>query len=346
MARLKSLDQVVEELNRQHAQDQETIANNLILALWPLWQIMDFENLDDSAILWLDATLPVVRTAYLQSQRVAAAFEANVRFATLPTADPMPLIAPNVELPVGVREDHFELPSFGDFDRSDAVVFDLPAMDDVATSLMIEGPWGIKRGMTMGRTDPVEAMDAALVNTSGAAIRQSLKGARNVTHNVIKFDRKVLGYARYTDSAPCHFCALLASRGAVYSRDSFVDSNAQFRANDHAPKVPSDYLDVSRVHNNCKCTLRPVYAKSQEFDSDAKYYRSQWDRITKENPGASPKDLVNIWREQYKPFQRVEADVVDLQNMLRDREEGLLDAGFSSLSPQVQWAQRTQSLLA
>ncbi|ABE67633.1 hypothetical protein Wildcat_28 [Mycobacterium phage Wildcat] len=344
MARLKSLDDVVDELNRQHSADQETIANNLALALWPLWRILDFEDLDRSSILWLDASLPRIQTAYYQSQRVAAAHAANVRFATLPTAEPLPLIVPSVEIPNGVREDHFELPSFGNFDPEDALTFDPPKLDDIATSLMIEGPWSIKKQMPV--TDEKAVMDAALVRTSGAAIRQSLKGARNVTHNVIKMDRKVLGYARYTDSNPCHFCAILASRGAVYSRDSFVDSHPNFRANPQAADVPSDFVTISRVHNNCRCTLRPVYSKSQEMDDDARDYRAQWKAIVEDNPGASADELMKKWREHYVPHDRTEANVLELQNQLREREDALLDTGFDLLSPQVTWARRTQTLLA
>lgn len=333
MARLTSLDDVVAELNRQHEVDQETVANNLILALYPLWRIMDFEELDESSQWWLAATLPQIRTAYLQSQTLAAAHAANVRFATLPTAEPIPLRTNPVELPLGVRHDHFELPGFGSDSLGDVVELDFPAMDDVATSLMIEGPWAIKRKMPV---DEKTAMDAALVNTSGAAVRQSLKGARNVTHNVLKFDRKVLGYARFTDSDPCYFCAILASRGAVYSRDSFVDSDAHFRANPDATDVPSDFVKVSRVHNNCKCTLRPVYAKSQAMDADALFYKQQWDAAGD----------VDSFRRNYVPFERKPAVIADLQQQLQERQDALLEAGFDVMSPQVQWASRTQTLLA
>lgn len=335
MARLKSLDAVVDELSRQHAEDQETIANNVIVALWPLWHIMDFERLDETSILWVESATPVIETAYLQSQRLAAAYEANVRFASLPTAEPMPISAPLVQLPAGVRSDHFDLPSFGDSDASGvgSVELDPPSTADIKTSLLVEGNYNIKAQMPVPED---EAMENALYRTSGAGVRQSLKGARNVTNNVLQFDRRVLGYARFTDSDPCHFCALLASRGAVYGKRSFVGSHAGFKANDEAPSVPADYVDVARVHNNCKCTLRPVYAKSQAMDDEAKFYKQQWE----DSSG------VLDFRDNYKPFQRKQADIVELQRDLQEREDALLDAGFDPLSPQVGWARRTQDLLA
>src|ERR1044072_8266843 len=160
-------------------------------------------------------------------------------------------------------------------------------MPDVKTSLLIEGNIKIKQQMPVPED---EAMDGALYRTTGAAIRQSLKGARNVTSNVLKMDRKVLGYARYTDSNPCHFCALLASRGAVYGKDSFVESDSHFRANPESPEAPQGFLDVSKVHNNCKCTLRPVYAKSQAMDADALHYKRQWESVLKR--GGSPERVL------------------------------------------------------
>lgn len=332
MARLTSLDGVVEELTRQHAEDQETLANNLYVAMWPLWAIMDFERLDETSILWVEAAAPAVETTYLQSQRLAAAYEANARFASLPTADPLPINAPMVQNPNGVREDHLQLPSFGNF-AEDSVDLDPPETPDIKLSLMVEGNYNIKAQMPVPQE---QAMEAALYRTSGAAVRQALKGARNVTNNVLLRDRKALGYARYTDSDPCHFCALLASRGAVYTKGSFVKADANFHANPEATEVPRDYVNVSKVHNNCKCTLRPVYSKSQAMDADAKHYKQQWE---------NSKD-VNDFRDNFTAYQRQPADVIELQNALRDREVALLDAGFNPGSPQVEWARRTQSLLA
>jgi len=146
----------------------------------------------------------------------------------------------------------------------------------------------------------------------------------------------VLGYARFTDSAPCHFCALLASRGAVYGKHSFVGSHTGFKANDEASDVPADYVDVARVHNNCKCTLRPVYAKSQAMDDEAKFYKTQWENSND----------VNDFRDNFRTYEREPADVIELQNDLREREDALLDAGFDAFAPQVEWARRTQTLLA
>lgn len=339
---LRPLNEVVEFLERKHAQDQEQIADSLALSMYPLWWIMDFENLDTTSMLFTEAALPQIRTAYLQSQHLAAAFAANVRFASLPTAEPMPMTVAPVEIPAGVSALRFDLPDLGS--AAEPLEFDEFPDNDVRTSLLVESNFHIKSQMPVA--DPTVTMQAAQVNSTGAAVRQSLKGARNVTANVVKFDKRVLGYARYTDGNPCHFCALLASRGAVYGRESFADSDASFRSNDSAVQVPEDYVRISKVHNNCRCTLRPVYSKSQEYDTEAKYYRSQWKKIWDQHGHKSPDEVVQAWRENYKPYERKDADVSNIEAALRDREMSLLAEGFEPDSPQVRWAQRTQSLLA
>lgn len=341
---MRPLTEVVEALEQKHSEDQESIANNLILALFPLGWMLNFEDLDRSSIMYTEAALPMIRTAYLQSQHVAAAFAANVRYASLATATPMLLVVPNVEVPLGVPNDRFELPSIANVIPDGAIAFDEFPEDDVRLSLLVESNYHVKQQMPV--TDSVTAMDNARVNTTGAAVRQSLKGARNVTSQILKFDRKVLGYARFTDSNPCHFCALLASRGAVYGRHSFVDSDAGFVANPKAVEVPPEYLRISKVHNNCRCTLRPVYSKATEFDADAKFYRSQWKAIFDEHGHKAPEEIVKEWRDQFTPFKRKLADVAKLSDALRERESALLAEGFDPNSPQVRWAQGATSLLA
>jgi hypothetical protein len=341
---MRPLTEVVEALEQKHSEDQESIADNLVLALFPLGWMLDFEDLDRSSVMYAEAALPAIRTAYLQSQHVAAAFAANVRYASLATATPMLLVVPNVEVPVGVPLDRFELPSLGDVVPDGAVAFDEFPEDDVRLSLLVEGNYHIKQQMPVANA--TEAMANARVNLTGAAVRQSLKGARNVTSQILKFDRKVLGYARFTDANPCHFCALLASRGAVYGRHSFVDSDAGFVANKKAVEVPPDYLRISKVHNNCRCTLRPVYSKATEFDADAKFYRNQWKTIFDEHGHKAPEEIVKEWRENFTPYERKPADVAKLSDALRERESALLAEGFDPNSPQVRWAQSASSLLA
>jgi len=77
----------------------------------------------------------------------------------------------------------------------------------------------------------------ALVRVSGAVARHVLDSARETLLASVRADRRARGWARVTSAEPCKFCAMLASRGAVYSATSGV-----FQAHDH-----------------CGCTLEPAF---------------------------------------------------------------------------------------
>jgi hypothetical protein len=194
-----------------------------------------------------------------------------------------------------------------------------------------------------------ELMQNALVRSSGAGIRHAINGSRGVTDNVVQRDKKILGYARVTDSHPCYFCALLASRGTVYSKDSFIESDPKFTANPNGAKhLPDGFLDIAKVHNNCKCTLRPVYTKSSAMDPAAKHWRDGWDDIYKADPyKANSQKLKDFrdWHEQ-NPYEGSQFDLYALHDDLTQRAEALADAGFAVDSPQVKWADQALRNLA
>lgn len=419
--RLKPLPQVSAWLSDQHAQAQESVANNLILGLFPLWQIMRFTELDASTKLWLPSVLPRVQTAFLQSQRLSAVFNANVRFAELPVEEPLLIEAPTVELPPDVPSWAFDMPQLenvnidGEIEYAKSVaeapgrprhpvsgstpqwVLDriklledlkagrtqVPQVElqkfnraDVATSLTIEANYGTKRAMP-GPEE--ELMHNALVRSSSAAVRQALKGGRGVTNEVMRKDRKVIGFARVTDANPCAFCALLASRGAVYGKGAFARSDAKRESDRSNPKttwaknpeaardVPDGWTNVAKVHNNCKCQLRPVYSNESVWDAAAKHFLKLWDDrwknpeqskqetiedVLKRNPKMSGYNLsraIDLRAFQKKleknPFPGNQFDLNQMKNDLSDRVDGYLDAGFSPSSPQVQWAEQTAVLL-
>lgn len=350
---MKSLDAYAEYLAEQHKQDQESIAAQLALSLYPLWSLMQFQELDSSTITWLTAALPIVKTAFLQSQRVGAVFIQNVRFATLPLEEPLPIVLPDVERPLGVTPEAFFPPDSGDKDPIDILEeFD---RQEVATDLTIQANYETKKAMP-GPEE--ELMNNALVRSSGAAIKQAMQGSRGVTKNLLKSDPRVIGYARVTDSNPCHFCALLASQGAMYQKDSFAPGNkrrrtgrksdADFTSPSGNKDLPKDWLDIAKVHNNCKCTLRPVYSKSQSMDPAARYFKQGWDDITTMYPKLENQEHINKFRSWLKknPFPVSQFDLNTLQSDLNDRYESLINAGFSPTSPQAKWAVQQRFRLA
>lgn len=336
MARLKTLDAYAAYLAAQHAKDQEAVAAQLALTLYPLWSLVQFAALDASMPTWLGAVLPRIKTAYLQSQKLSAVFAQNARFAALPTAAPLPITVPDVEHPSGISAGAFQMPDLGVGKLIDVgEPFDA---QKVGVSLTIEADYKTKDQMP-GPED--ELMDNALVRSSGASVRLAVDGSRNVTNNVLKARSGAVGFARVTDSKPCHFCALLASRGAVYGKSSFLDSDSKFEANPGASKnLPEGFTNIAKVHNNCKCTLRPVYSKSQSMDEAATYYRDSWDDIYNSNRKLKNSGQINEFRKWLKdnPYKPKPADEDSLAKDLDDRQAALLAAGFEPHSPQVQWA--------
>lgn len=342
--RIKALDAYVAYLTLKHSEDQEAIASNLALNLYPLWAIQRFTELDRSTPLWVSATLPQVKTAFLQSQRVAAVYAQSVQYASLPLEEPLLLDLPHVELPQGVPSGRFSLPRnpLAKPSNQSVMKFEDFRLSDVATSLMIQGNYEIKAQMPGPEED---LMYNGLKNSSGAAIRQAMNGGRGAVNDIVRKDRRAIGYARFTDSNPCYFCALLASKGTVYKIGSFKASDAKFKDNENAPDLPEGYSDVAKVHDHCRCSLRPVFRKSQEYDADAKFYRKRWDTLVRNNPGASNDELLKLWRKHHTPFERTPPPIADLREALEQRQSAISEA-LGPNSPQAEWTTTQLNLLA
>lgn len=110
----------------------------------------------------------------------------------------------------------------------------------VLGTLHVTGVDMTRRAIAAGKS-PQAAMQTALVRTSGTATRFVLEGGRDTIVLSSGADKKASGWARVTAGEPCAFCALLASRGPVYS-----DDTADFEAHDH-----------------CSCVGEPHYSGSE-----------------------------------------------------------------------------------
>lgn len=81
------------------------------------------------------------------------------------------------------------------------------------------------------------ALEAAQRNLVAGAEKLVLDAGRRTIIDNVKRDPKAHGWARLTEAKPCAFCALLATRGAVYK-----ESTADFRSHDH-----------------CRCHAEPTF---------------------------------------------------------------------------------------
>ncbi|AEK09932.1 head maturation protease [Mycobacterium phage Rey] len=382
---LRALEAYIAYRTLQHRDDQESIAAWMTKKIVPLWDLVDFNELDKTTIVWAEAVLPHIKTAYLQSQRTAAVWAEDVRYASQALEPPMPMEIPDVERPEGVPEVRFSKqfvpssltdPLFQQAvealpdnvidmqDWQEIATFDPFPAGDVATSLVVKGNYEIKKQMP--GPEP-ELMRSGLSNSTGAAVRQAMNGGRNVTGNVLKFDRKVIGYARVTDGNPCFYCALLASRGAVFTKDSFnkggrkrfdgvlTKSDKDFLPPKDGPELPEKFSNVAKVHDYCRCQLRPVYANEATFarrngeahrDEEAQFYFDQWEQVTRDYYWLSNQEQILKFKEQYQPYERKSAAVTDIRRELQARDDALSASGLAPFSPQREWAKAQLSQLA
>jgi hypothetical protein len=151
----------------------------------------------------------------------------------------------------------------------------------VEKSLQVTGPSELKRRAARGETE-AQAKRNGLVVVSGSASRHVLTGARETTLALVRADDQALGWARVTDGDPCHFCAMLASRGPVYKTQASADF---------------------KPHDGCACVAEPVFSRNAPWPGDARNYQKLWNEATR---GYSGRDAINAFRRAYEKQRREE----------------------------------------
>ena len=150
----------------------------------------------------------------------------------------------------------------------------------VRKSLLAVGPYDymnkasqietLKVGPQQKKAMLVEAKQVTSTKLAGATIRHAQAGSRQTIHDNVEADRVALGYVRVTKDKPCFFCAMLASRGLRYrafKEDSFDLSDQRFTGDGDA-----------KVHDNCGCSLKPVYANNDPMVKKTKEFAYLWSR--------------------------------------------------------------------
>lgn len=138
--------------------------------------------------------------------------------------------------------------------------------EKVITSLVASGFQELSDSLAAGKTLE-QALDAGATAATGAATRHVLSGGRSIIRDAVYRDTVTVGYERVTRPGCCSFCAMLASRGAVYRSDSFDQSDPRFDG--EGSKV--------KVHDECHCDFRIVWKQGQPPTGDAAAYKKLWD---------------------------------------------------------------------
>lgn len=119
---------------------------------------------------------------------------------------------------------------------------------------------------------------------SGIVDAASMQGGREAVDKVIRGDRKVKMIARGTSGDPCAFCAMLASRGFVYTGEtSGVGGETEITVTQ----------DIREYHKNCHCFPIVKYSTTSQLPELNRYFKEQWPDVT---DGYSGLDALNAWR--------------------------------------------------
>jgi hypothetical protein len=274
-------------LTEEHRLDQVAIKAAFLAQFVQLWPSLSWPDLDATAPAWVRASMALIRSFRQRSARRSERYfqdfrivEAPVRARLHPSSAVEYVHAPDIpdDLVIDVLRD------VRNAERQSAEAvrprIDWAGFDRAAErSLLVTGPGELKRQAGMGRAER-QARDRGLVVASGSASRHVLNGGRETALTLIHADDTVLGWARVTDSDPCAFCALLASRGPVY----------------RSPKRAS-----FPAHDGCCCTAEAVYSSSASWPGRAREFQRLYYRSTK---GYSGKDAINAFRRAHDKNRR------------------------------------------
>lgn len=137
--------------------------------------------------------------------------------------------------------------------------------DQIATrvSLIATGPATMKDAIGRGLT-AADAANRALTTLTGAVSRVVLNGGRDTVIQSIEASG-VYRWMRVTHGKTCWFCAMLASRGPVYtSRASAGDARGR----------------PARFHDHCDCTIEPVLVTNPVVPESTQRYDDLWSSST------------------------------------------------------------------
>lgn len=167
---------------------------------------------------------------------------------------------------------------------------DLPD-DRLLTNIDVTGIGMYERARRAGASEQ-QALDRAGVTLSGTASRLALEGGRSVVEQTVQDDEDAIGWMRITDADPCAWCAMLASRGAVYKSAETAGraKNSRFTGE-----------DAFKWHDHCGCQAVPVFHENDPRLAHADDLYDEWVQHTR---GYSGKDAVNAWRRYWENRNR------------------------------------------
>lgn len=224
-------------LSVEHRRRQVALRAALLRDVTTLWRVVDPTDLTATFSRFSTAAAIIVRARYGESAGLAAGYYAAFRMAE------------------------------GIAGTATPVLGEPPAATVVSEALRATGLVGILNARRAGQSVQAAAQNG-LVRASGSATSLVLAGARDTILGTAAQDKARPRWQRITSDEPCAFCAMLASRGAVYSSEE----TSSFEAHDH-----------------CSCMVEPVYPGSA-MPATALAFRERWEQATSGLSGADALD--------------------------------------------------------
>ena len=126
-------------------------------------------------------------------------------------------------------------------------------------------------------------LGSSVQKLTGSVDRMVLDTGRDTITGAVEQDPQARAWARSIGLSACSFCAMLATRGAVYKEDSFRRSDRKF----------SGKVSTIKVHDHCHCFPTPVFGV-YEPTAHVRRLQADWARVTK---GRSGRDARLAWRQ-------------------------------------------------
>lgn len=233
-------------LTEAHRRAQSRIGSTLVAQVLSAWRLIDLEYFDRSSRAFLRVVVPLVVASRRESVRTASTYLTAFRAVEAPNAPRLTLPAPE---PMDIER--------------------------IRKSLIITGP-GRLQGRVRAGDLPEIATRKAQVAVARAAQRQALDGGRERVLRAVESDRTAFGWARATSGSCCYFCAMLASRGAVYKSERTAGFDP---------------------HDGCNCEPEPIYRRAQPLPPATQGFAEQWADATE---GLSGHDARLAFRRAYE----------------------------------------------
>lgn len=278
------------QLTASHHKAQMSLSMSLVEVIRDLFlSIFDVNDIDGSSAKFIAQAVPVVVRARDLSTDMAITYLDAFRKVELSGLvdsvhlDPTdPLTVPRGVLEDMVSEGLLEADDLDQLSRS--VIESLPSSGQLAKELHSSGAAVAKKKLAAGGS-AAEAVDVAAKAVASKVVQQVADGGRApLLQETERGSHGCVGYARVVDDDPCAFCAMLASRGAVYRADSFEGSNSLFSGDGRF-----------KVHPGCGCTLEPIFGgRIMGLPPGSKKLMDEWAEIA-----AGHEDPWGAWR-RYK----------------------------------------------